>query len=79
MAANTLEDLIRGDMPLARFIFGDEKKRRLIRQLQQDGWPIIDVAGKRSGFPDQLTAVIVRTRKAAQRQEKRQAQSPRSA
>jgi len=28
MAANTLEDLIRGDMPLARFIFGDEKKRR---------------------------------------------------
>ena len=53
---STLKDLIRGDLPLARAIFDDGRKRRLIPQLQREGWPIFDVAGKRSGLPDDLTA-----------------------
>ena len=56
MAASTLEDVIRGDAPLARAIFNDERKRRLIQKLQEDGWPIFDCAGKRSGFPADLAA-----------------------
>jgi hypothetical protein len=62
MAASTLEDLIRGDVPLARAIFGDERKRRLIPQLQKDGWPIFDLAGKRCAFPADLHAAAARTR-----------------
>jgi len=56
MGGRTLKGLVRGDAPLARFIFNDESKRRLIPKLQEDGWPIFDVAGKRSGLPDDLTA-----------------------
>ena len=56
MGGRTLKGLVRGDAPLARFIFNDESKRRLIPQLQKDGWPIFDVAGKRAGLPDELTA-----------------------
>ena len=58
MAGSTLKDLIRGDVPLARAIFNDPSKRRLIAQLQQDGWPIFDLAGKRCGFPDDLAAHV---------------------
>jgi hypothetical protein len=53
---STLKDLIRGDVPLARVIFDDPRKRRLIPQLQEDGWPIFDVAGKRCAFPADLAA-----------------------
>ena len=53
-ARTLLEDLVRGDMPLARLIFGDERKRRLIPQLQRDGWPIFDLAGKRCAFRAEL-------------------------
>ena len=53
---NTLKGMVRGDLPLARVIFKDPSRRRLIPDLQEDGWPIFDVAGKRSGLPDDLTA-----------------------
>jgi hypothetical protein len=56
MGGRTLKDMIRGDVPLARAIFNDERKRRLIQQLQQDGWPIFDLAGKRCAFPADLAA-----------------------
>ena len=58
MAASTLEDVIRGDVPLARAIFNDERKRRLIKGLQDDGWPIFDLAGKRAAFPADLAAHV---------------------
>jgi hypothetical protein len=56
MAERSLKGLIRGDVPLARAIFNDERKRRLIPKLQEEGWPIFDCAGKRSGFPADLAA-----------------------
>jgi hypothetical protein len=56
MGLYTLKGVIRGDVPLARAIFNDPRKRRLIPQLQQDGWPIFDLAGKRSAFPADLVA-----------------------
>ena len=56
MAERTLKGLIRGDAPLARAIFNDERKRRLIQKLQEDGWPIFDLAGKRCAFPADLAA-----------------------
>jgi hypothetical protein len=57
----TFEGMIRGDQPLARHIFNDPRKRRLIPQLQKEGWPIYDVAGKRSGFPAELNVMIAKT------------------
>lgn len=51
---STLKDLIRGAVPLARVIFNDPSKRRLIKKLQDDGWPIFDVAGKPCAFPADL-------------------------
>ena len=56
MGERTLRGLVRGDAPLARVIFNDERKRRLIPKLQKQGWPIFDCAGKRSGFPADLAA-----------------------
>jgi hypothetical protein len=61
MAGSTLKDLIRGDVPLARAIFNDPRKRRLILQLQRDGWPIFDLAGKRAAFPADLAAYVRKT------------------
>jgi len=58
---STLKDLIRGDLPLARAIFNDPRKRRLIPRLQRDGWPIFDVAGKRCAFPADLAAHMRKT------------------
>jgi hypothetical protein len=55
---STLKDMIRGDLPLARVIFNDPRKRRLIPKLQEDGWPIFDVAGKRCAFPADLAAHV---------------------
>jgi hypothetical protein len=54
--AGSLKNLIRGDMPLARAIFNNGEKRRLIAGLQADGWPIFEIAGKRCAFPDDLAA-----------------------
>src|SRR5262249_25804819 len=56
MGERTFKGLVRGDVPLARLIFNDERKRRLIPKLQEEGWPIFDCAGKRSGFPADLAA-----------------------
>jgi hypothetical protein len=53
---SSLRDLIRGDLPLARAIFNDGRKRRLIPKLQRDGWPIFEIAGKRCAFPADLAA-----------------------
>jgi hypothetical protein len=55
---STLKDLIRGDLPLARAIFNDPRKRRLIPKLQRDGWPIFEIAGKRCAFPADLAAYV---------------------
>ena len=60
-SARTLEGMIRGDQPLAQYIFKDGRKRRLIKQLQEEGWPIYDVAGKRCGLPDELDAMMAKT------------------
>src|SRR5262249_10647236 len=65
MAANTVEDVVRGDSALARAIFGDARKRKLISQLEVDGWPFFRIAGKRSAFPDDLAAEIARRRQTA--------------
>ena len=70
--ATSLKDLIRGDVALSRAIFNDARKRRLIPQLQKEGWPIFDLAGKRCGFPADLAA---HARKAV----RRKAQSQRRA
>jgi hypothetical protein len=71
MPARNLDGLIRGDAPLARKIFSDERKRRLIRRLQEEGWPIFDVAGKRCADPGELERyrrdLIKRARKAARK------------
>jgi hypothetical protein len=67
MPANSLENMIRGAVPLARRIFRDPKKRRLIPQLVDDGWPIIEVAGKPCAFPSELDRHIAQMRKAARR------------
>jgi hypothetical protein len=60
-SARTFEGMIRGDQPLAQYIFKDGRKRRLIKQLQKEGWPIYDVAGKRSGFPAELDLMMAKT------------------
>jgi hypothetical protein len=67
MPANSLENMIRGAAPLARRIFGDPKKRRLIPQLARDGWPIIEVAGKHCAFPADLDHHIAHMRKTARK------------
>jgi hypothetical protein len=51
-----LKDLIRGDVALARAIFGDERQRKLVARLAHEGWPLFFVAGKRAGYRSQLEA-----------------------
>jgi hypothetical protein len=51
----SMRGMLRGDAAIARFVFEDERKRRLVKQLQIDGWPIFDLAGKRCAFPGHLT------------------------
>jgi hypothetical protein len=51
-------DVIRGDVPLARYIFNDPRKRRLIPRLQEQGWPIFDVCGKRAARRPDLDAEV---------------------
>jgi hypothetical protein len=71
----SLDDLIRGDVPLARKIFKDPRKRRLIEQLQREGWPIFTLAGKRCADPGELDQykrkLIERARKAARKAERK--------
>jgi hypothetical protein len=62
---STLKDLIRGDLPLARAIFNDGRKRRLIPKLQRDGWPIFEIAGKRCAFPADLAAHVRKATRSA--------------
>ena len=51
-----LKNLVRGDVGLARAIFGDASKRKLIPRLQQEGWPIWTLANKRCAYPAELRA-----------------------
>jgi hypothetical protein len=67
MPADNLEDIIRGAVPLARRIFRDPRKRRLIPQLVRDGWPIFELAGKHCAFPADLDHHIAHVRKTAAR------------
>jgi hypothetical protein len=83
---STLKDVIRGDLPLARVIFRDPRKRRLIPKLQREGWPIFDLAGKRCAFPADLAAHVRKAtrsrpapRKAAKRNRNRARKAPDSA
>jgi hypothetical protein len=62
---STLKDLIRGDLPLARAIFNDPRKRRLIPKLQRDGWPIFEIAGKRCAFPADLAHYVRKATRSA--------------
>jgi hypothetical protein len=83
--ARTLEGLIRGDLPLANYIFKDSRKRRIIKHLQEEGWPIYDIAGKRCGLPDELDVWMAKTldkmrptkqrRRAERKTERRKAES----
>jgi hypothetical protein len=57
--------LIRGDIPLARYIFRDARQRRLIPRLAGEGWPIFEVCGKRAARPADLDAVIAERARAA--------------
>jgi hypothetical protein len=58
-----LQKMIRGDVPLAREIFDDGNKRKLIPGLQKDGWPIFDLAGKRCALAGDLAVKIAEMRK----------------
>jgi len=69
--ASNLKGMIRGAVPLARHIFGDESKRKLIPELQKAGWPIITVAGKPAGFGQDLDAKAAAVRKSARSAQKR--------
>jgi hypothetical protein len=66
--ATSLKDLIRGDVALARAIFGDERKRRLIPKLQEEGWPFFSIGRKRCAFPADLAAYARKTTRKAQKQ-----------
>ena len=61
---STFKDLIRGAVPLARVIFDDPRKRRLIPQLQRDGWPIFEIAGSHARFLPISPPICVRRRRA---------------
>ncbi len=58
-------DLLLGDAPIARFVFGDEKKRRKVPDLKLEGWPIFKVAGKNAARPDSLREEAARRERAA--------------
>ncbi len=57
----SMRGMLRGDAAIARFVFKDERKRRLVKQMQGEGWPIFDLAGKRCAFPTELTAAMRKT------------------
>jgi hypothetical protein len=50
-------DLLIGDVPIARFVFGDAAKRKLIPRLMGE-LPIFELLGKRAARRSQLSAAI---------------------
>jgi hypothetical protein len=52
-------DVIVGDAPISRFVFGTAAKRRLVPNLKRDGWPIFEVAGKNAARRSRLRDEIV--------------------
>jgi hypothetical protein len=65
--AENFERILRGDPAIARYIFRDARKRRLVKGLQKAGWPIFDLAGKRCAFPDDLDEEMHKTVRGGQR------------
>ena len=71
MAASN-EKMIRGKAALARLIFGDDRKRRLIPKLtEEDGWPIFNIAGKPAAYPAALKAAVARKAATKRRRQRR--------
>jgi hypothetical protein len=63
-------DVIVGDAPISRFVFGTAAKRRLVPNLKRDGWPIFEVAGKNAARRSRLRDEIVeREQRAAHERE----------
>lgn len=58
-------DLLLGDAPISRFIFGTAAKRRKVPQLREDGWPIFDCAGKNAARPSSLRAEAAKRERAS--------------
>jgi hypothetical protein len=58
-------DLILGDAPISRFIFGTPAKRWKVPQLKQDGWPIFDCAGKNAARPSSLRDEVAKRERAS--------------
>lgn len=63
--AEDLGEVIIGDVPIAKAIFGDARHRRLIPQLKSDGWPIFEILGKRAARRSRLAAEVVERERAA--------------
>jgi hypothetical protein len=51
-----LADVLWGDVRIARYLFNDPRKRRLVPKLKAEGWPIFDLAGKNAALPSELSA-----------------------
>jgi hypothetical protein len=56
-------DLLIGDVPIARFLFADPAKRKLIPKLVGE-LPIFELLGKRAARRSQLSAAIVERERA---------------
>jgi len=59
------EDLIVGNAPISRCLFGTPAKRRMVPKLKADGWPICDVAGKNAARRSGLWAEVAKRERAA--------------
>jgi hypothetical protein len=64
MATDDLGLLI-GDAPIARFMFGTPAKRKKVKELKEEGWPIFEVAGKNAARPDSLRDEVVKRERAS--------------
>jgi hypothetical protein len=51
-------DLLIGDVPIARYLFRDPRKRRLVPKLKEDGWPIFEMLGKNAARRSSLSAIV---------------------
>ena len=66
MAESDIEDdLIMGNAPISRCLFGTPAKRRMVPKLKADGWPIFDVAGKNAARRSGLWAEVAKRERAA--------------